>query len=76
MATELHLRLMRVAFELQGRGDDDLAAWIQKWIAYEQREARKRPSRRGVKVRLARSRGTTILPLTMVNEALREAECE
>jgi len=76
MTTELHRRLMHVAFELQQRGDGDLATWIQKHIADEQGAAKKRPSRRGVKVKLTRSRGTAVLPLTMVNEALKEAECE
>jgi hypothetical protein len=72
VATELHQRLMALALELQGRGDVELAAWIQKHVAGEQREAKKRPSRRGVRVRLARARGTAVLPLAVVNEALRQ----
>jgi hypothetical protein len=74
MTTELHRRLMALAVELMRRGDQDLAAWIQKWIAHEQREARKRPERRGMKVRLASTGQTAVLPLVRVNEALREAE--
>lgn len=76
VATELHLRLMRVAFDLQKRGEEDLAAWIQKHIADEQRAASRRPSRRGMKVRLARSGGPAFLPETAVKEALREADRE
>ena len=35
MATELHRRLMAMALELTRRGDEDLAAWIQKHVAEE-----------------------------------------
>jgi len=74
MTTELHRQLMALAFELTERGDEHLAAWIQKWIAHEQRESKKRPHRRGVKVRLTSTGRPAVLPKVMVNEALREAE--
>jgi hypothetical protein len=76
MATDLHTRLMAVALELTRQGDQDLAAWIQKWIAHEQRESKKRPRRRGMKVRLAATGRPAVLPLVRVNEALKEAENE
>jgi len=76
VATELHRRLMALALELTRRGDEDLAAWIQKHVAEEQRAAKRRPERRGVKVRLASSGQRAVLPLAMVNEALRETEGE
>jgi hypothetical protein len=74
MTTELHRRLMALALELTHQGDEDLAAWIQKWIAHEQRESKKQPKRRGVKVRLASTGQSAVLPLVMVNKALKEAE--
>jgi hypothetical protein len=65
---------MALAVELTRRGDQDLAAWIQKWIAHELQESKKRPHRRGVKVRLASTGQSAVLPQVMVNEALKEAE--
>jgi len=74
VTSELHCQLMVLAVELTRRGDQHLAAWIQKWIAHEQREAKKRPERRGVKVRLTSTGRPAVLPKVMVNEALEEAE--
>jgi hypothetical protein len=74
MTTDLHTRLIALALELTRRGDQDLAAWIQKWIAHEQRESKKRPRQRGVKVKLAATGRPAVLPLVRVNEALKQAE--
>jgi hypothetical protein len=76
MTTELHRELMFLAHELNKRGDSHLATWIQKHIAAEQAAAKRRPSKRGIKVRLASTGQSAVLPLVTVNEALREAECE
>jgi len=76
VATELHRRLMALALELTKRGDEHLAAWVQKHIAEEQSAAKRRPSKRGVKVRLATTGRSAVLPLVAVNEALKETEWE
>ena len=76
MAIELHRRLMVLALELTKRGDEHLAAWIQKHIAEEQRAAKRRPSKRRVKVRLASTERSAVLPLVAVSEALKETEGE
>jgi len=74
MTTELHRELMVLAVELMRRGDSHLATWIQKHIAAEQAAAKRRPTLRGVKVRLASTGQSAVLPLVTVNEALKETE--
>ena len=76
MTTKIHSELMLLAHELNKRGDSHLATWIQKHIAGEQAAAKRRPKIRGMKVKLASTGQSAVLPLVTVNEALREAESE
>ena len=69
MATVLHTRLMAVAFELSGRGEGDLAAWIQKWIAHEQTQGKRRRRERKMKVRLGLSGSEAWIPERVVKQA-------
>jgi hypothetical protein len=71
VTTELHRRLMALAFEVQQRGEADLAGWIQKWIAYEQTQGKRRRGERKKKVRLGRSGQWAWLPERVVKAAER-----
>jgi len=69
MMTNLHLRLSALAQELRNRGEEDLCQWIQKWIAHEQRAAKKPRGEPMKKVRLEMSGTPIYVPTRMIKES-------
>jgi hypothetical protein len=65
---------MALAYELQERGDSDLATWIQRHVAVEQRTGKRRRGERRTRVRMARSGGTAWVPEHLVKEAESKGE--
>jgi len=74
VATELHKRLMLLSFELSSRGGDDLAAWIQKHVAEEQRQARRRRGVPKVAVTLGKTGKPAYVPKALVDAAKEQGE--